>query len=170
MCEFLVYLYSCGSLCVSLYVCLIRLFGMVSFSAELSWQFLGQQVRALHFGLRDCRFKSWNGCYSSPLEETVNQGPPVCIHMHKDHIHMLNLKSLESISESGGSWKQPNNPVCTKRPDGHVALNSSVSLSIIVWVFTECVLRWQQFCGAPAMSQLINSINMPFWWVFKHSV
>ena len=85
MCEFLVYLHSCGSVCVSLYVCQIRLFGRVSFSAELPWptgegiafwierlqvQIL-EQMLLKSFG-RDCKLRS----------------PCVYSHAHRSHTHV----------------------------------------------------------------------------------
>ena len=50
--------------------------------------------------------------HKSPMDETINQGPPMCICMQKDHISML--KILQSMSKFGGLWKQQNNPACTK--------------------------------------------------------
>ena len=50
--------------------------------------------------------------HKSSLDETINQGPPMCICMQKDHVSML--KILQSTSKFGGLWKQQNNPACTK--------------------------------------------------------
>ena len=51
-------------------------------------------------------------CYKSPLDETINWSPPVCMGMQKDHICML--KILWSVSEFGGLWKHQNNTACTR--------------------------------------------------------
>ena len=50
--------------------------------------------------------------YKTPLYETTNQGPPMCICIQKDHI--CTLKSMSYMSEFGGLWKHQNNPACTK--------------------------------------------------------
>ena len=36
-------------------------------------------------------------------DETLDRGPPMCIHMQKDHIHTFQV--LQSTSEFGGLWK-----------------------------------------------------------------
>ena len=50
-----------------------------------------------------CRF------YKSPLDDTINQGPPVCTGMQKDH-----PPTLKILAEFSGLWKHQNNPTGTK--------------------------------------------------------
>ena len=49
--------------------------------------------------------------YRSPLDETINRGPP-CVRVQKDPT--CSLKILWSMSECGGLGKHQNNPACTQ--------------------------------------------------------